>query len=101
MVRRLMCAVLGLSASGYYAWRSRPARARVQADRALLDDIRLIHADSSGIYGSPRCTSPEPARPCGAHRRTTPKTDGKVERFIQHSPEVAPVWRLAPVRFQR
>ncbi len=51
---RVMCAVLGLSASGYHAWRSRPESARAQANRALLDDIRRIHADSSGTYGSPR-----------------------------------------------
>src|SRR3989344_5876650 len=51
---RVMCAVLGLSASGYYAWRSRPESRRAVANRALLDDIRRIHADSSGTYGSPR-----------------------------------------------
>ena len=43
---RVMCAVLGLSASGYYAWRSRPESARAAANRALLDDIRRIHAES-------------------------------------------------------
>lgn len=41
---RVMCAVLGLSASGYYAWRARPESPRAAANRALLDDIRLIHA---------------------------------------------------------
>ena len=51
---RVICAALGLSASGYYAWRSRPESARARANRALLDDIRRIHADSSGTYGSPR-----------------------------------------------
>lgn len=51
---RVMCAVLGLSASRYYAWRGRPESRRAAANRALLDDIRLIHAESSGTYGSPR-----------------------------------------------
>lgn len=51
---RVMCAVLGLSASGYYAWRGRPESGRAAANRALLDDIRRIHADSCGTYGSPR-----------------------------------------------
>ena len=51
---RVMCAVLGLSASGYYAWRSRPESPRSVANRALTEDIRLIHAESSGCYGSPR-----------------------------------------------
>lgn len=51
---QVMCEVLGLSSSGYYAWRSRPESARAAANRALLDDIRRIHADSCGTYGSPR-----------------------------------------------
>ena len=45
---------LGLSASGYYAWRSRPESLRAQTNRALTDDIRLIHAESRGTYGAPR-----------------------------------------------
>ena len=51
---RVMCAVLGLSASGYYAWRGRPESQRSVANRELTEDIRLIHAESSGCYGSPR-----------------------------------------------
>lgn len=45
---RVICAVLGLSASGYYAWRTRPESPRSAANRTLMDDIRLIHAESSG-----------------------------------------------------
>ena len=51
---RVMCAALDLSASGYYAWRLRPESRRAASNRALIDDIRLIHAESSGTYGSPR-----------------------------------------------
>jgi len=51
---RMMCTALGLSASGYYAWRSRPPSRRSAANEALLGDIRLIHAESCGTYGSPR-----------------------------------------------
>lgn len=51
---RVICAVLGLSASGYYAWRGRPESRRSVANRELTEDIRLIHAESSGCYGSPR-----------------------------------------------
>ena len=51
---RMMCRVLGLSASGYYAWRLRPESRRAAANRALTEDIRLIHAESGGTYGSPR-----------------------------------------------
>ena len=34
---RVMCGVLGLSPSGYYAWRGRPESRRATANRALLD----------------------------------------------------------------
>ena len=53
---RVMCAALGLSVSGYYAWRCRRESPRAAAGRVLLDDIRRIHGESSGTYGSPRCT---------------------------------------------
>jgi putative transposase len=49
-----VCRVLGVSASGYYAWQSRPLSARVQADQALLGQIRAIHERSRGTYGAPR-----------------------------------------------
>jgi putative transposase len=49
-----MCEVPGLSLSGYYAWRGRPESRWATANRALLEDIRLTYAESSGTYGSPR-----------------------------------------------
>jgi putative transposase len=51
---RVMCAVLEVSASGYYAWRRRPDSARTQSNRALVDAIRRVHAESRRRYGSPR-----------------------------------------------
>ena len=51
---RVMCAVLGRSASGYYAWRNRAESKRTTANRQLLEEIRRIHLESSGTYGSPR-----------------------------------------------
>jgi transposase InsO family protein len=52
---RTMCEVLGVSASGYYAWRGRPLMSpRVQANRSLRVRIRAIHAATRGSYGSPR-----------------------------------------------
>jgi putative transposase len=51
---RVMRAVLGPSNRGYYAWRSRPESRRAAADRLPLEDIQLIHAESSGTYGSLR-----------------------------------------------
>ncbi|MGG5824099.1 IS3 family transposase, partial [Falsiroseomonas sp. HW251] len=49
-----MARVLGVSVSGYYAWRSRPASAHAATDATLLRRIRTIHAASHGTYGAPR-----------------------------------------------
>jgi putative transposase len=51
---RTMARVLKVSASGYYAWRSRPASARATADADLTRRIRTIHAGSRATYGAPR-----------------------------------------------
>ena len=49
-----LCQVLGVSPSGYYAWRERPPSAHVQADERLLEQIQAIHAQSRGTYGARR-----------------------------------------------
>jgi putative transposase len=49
-----LCRVLGVSASGYYAWTGRPASARATTDAALMEQIRLIHTRSRGTYGERR-----------------------------------------------
>jgi putative transposase len=54
-VQRL-CQVLGVSPSGYFAWRSRPASYRQREDLVLLSHIRTAFARSNGTYGSPRMT---------------------------------------------
>jgi putative transposase len=54
-VQRL-CQVLGVSQSGYFAWRSRPASCHQREDLVLLAHIRSAFARSHGTYGSPRMT---------------------------------------------
>jgi len=49
-----MCRLLGVSTSGYYAWRSRPPSRRTRADAALTHRIVFIHLMSRGTYGAPR-----------------------------------------------
>lgn len=49
-----MCRVLGVSPSGFYAWRARPMSARTRADVALRAEIEAIHTRSRGTYGAPR-----------------------------------------------
>jgi len=51
-----LCQTLGVSTSGYYNWRDRlerPAR-RTVFDEFLTEQIREIHTQSRGTYGSPR-----------------------------------------------
>jgi len=54
-VQRL-CKVLGVSQSGYFAWRSRPASQRQRDDLVLLAHVRSAFALSNETYGSPRLT---------------------------------------------
>lgn len=49
-----MCRLLGVSSSGFYAWRARGASCRQREDARLLKRIRAIFADSGQTYGSPR-----------------------------------------------
>ena len=50
----LMCRVLEVARTGYYAWRARKPSCRAQADTTLRVRIRAIHAQSRGRYGRPR-----------------------------------------------
>jgi putative transposase len=49
-----MCRVLGVSTSGYYAWRKRGPSERALEDAALRERIRASHERSRGTYGAPR-----------------------------------------------
>jgi putative transposase len=48
------CRALGVSPSGYYAWRKRPLSARARVDVELSAQIQTIHRESRGTYGAPR-----------------------------------------------
>jgi transposase InsO family protein len=51
---RLMCRVLEVSRTGYYAWRKRGPCARAIADERLLLNIRVTYRQSRQTYGAPR-----------------------------------------------
>jgi putative transposase len=51
---RLMCRVLEVTASGYYASRKRPSSWHALIDEVLMARVRLIHAESGESYGAPR-----------------------------------------------
>jgi putative transposase len=50
----VLCRILGVSKSGYYAWRCRPPSKRSGEDAALTQKIREVHLRSRETYGSPR-----------------------------------------------
>ena len=52
-VRRI-CALLGISRSGYYAWRKRKPSQREHDKQILIHHIRGAYKRSRKIYGSPR-----------------------------------------------
>lgn len=57
-----MCEALEVSASGYYAWASRPDSPTEQWRRELVGAIEEIHAEVKHRYGSPRMTAELNAR---------------------------------------
>ena len=50
----LMCEVLKVSRSGYYAWLRHPESTSKQDDKVLLQEIHAIYQESRSTYGSPR-----------------------------------------------
>ena len=50
----MMCRALGVTESGYHAWRTRPPSKHARRDAELLERIRVVHDVSKATYGSPR-----------------------------------------------
>jgi putative transposase len=70
-VRRARCL-----AGRHYAWRARPESQRAAANRELVDDIKRVHRDTNGRYGSPRIHAELRAQGRGASR-------GRIERLMR------------------
>lgn len=51
---KMMCHLLKVSTSGFYAWRKRPPSSRAQDNARLSRKIADIHHQSDGVFGSPR-----------------------------------------------
>ena len=51
-----LCKVLGVSPSGYFAYRGRSASQPQRGNMVMLTHVRSAFALSNGIYGSPRMT---------------------------------------------
>jgi len=55
---RVMCRVLGVSASGYHGWRGRLPSTRMIANVTLLGDVRRIQTEHWGVTVRPECMPP-------------------------------------------
>ena len=54
---RMMCRLLRVSKSAYYAWRNHVDSQRTRTDKILCPLIKRIHESSGGVYGSPKIRS--------------------------------------------
>ena len=65
-----MCAVLGVSSSGFYGWIRRPVSRREQENRRLLSRIQSIHINSAENYGAIKTWKAlrNEGELCGRHR---------------------------------
>jgi putative transposase len=65
-----LCHLVGVSSSGYYAWKNRQPSSRTQENMALVLAMCQIHEEVSQRYGSPRMCAELVARGyrCGEHR---------------------------------
>ncbi len=100
----LLCRLLDVHRSGFYAWRRHPESKRSIEDRRLLGLIRASFEASQGIYGSKRifCDLREVGETCGVHRvarimrahKIAALRGYKAHRFHYHKPAKAAPNRL-------
>ena len=67
---RMMCRLLRVSPSGYYAKQRRGLSPRAKANAQLVQAIHAIYTEHDGVYGSPKMWQELQARgqQCGQHR---------------------------------
>jgi transposase InsO family protein len=69
----LICRVLGVSRSGFFAWLKRGISRRRQRRQELAVKIRAVHREHRGVYGSPRVCAALNARGEKVCRHTVAK----------------------------
>jgi putative transposase len=81
------CAAAGVSVSAYYAFTARraPAAAARQLEAELVSEIRAIHADSRGTYGSPRVHAELRQRGQAVNRKRVERLM-RTHRIVGHRP---------------
>jgi len=65
-----LCQTLGVSRSGYYAWRHRPASLRARANARLVGQMQQLHRQTKARYGAVKLWRALRLAgvPCGRHR---------------------------------
>lgn len=103
-----LCHALGVSASGYYAWRKRPVSARAHANAALLVQIRRSYRGSRQTYGSPRVHADLVAQGarCGHNRvarlmRLHQIRSKRIRRYRVSTTDSTHAWPVAPNQLNR
>ncbi len=66
-----LCRILGVSQSGYFAWKDHPPSRHQRDDMVMLAHVRSAFALSNGTYGSPRMTRELQDDGCAIGRRHT------------------------------
>ena len=66
----VMCATFGVTPAGFYAWSKRPDSKRAIRAQGLAEQIRIVHDEVKGVYGSIKITRELKARNHKANRKT-------------------------------
>lgn len=74
----VMCATFGVTPAGFYAWIGRCDGPRAVRAKALAEQIRLVHHEVDGIYGSIKITRELRARNHKANRKTIARIMAKL-----------------------
>ena len=69
----VMCSVLGVTPAGFYAWLGRPPSPRASRAHALAEQVRIVHRELGGVYGSIKITKELRRRHHHANRKTIAK----------------------------
>lgn len=97
-----LCQVLGVSKSGYFAWKDRPASRRQRDDMVMLAHVRSAFALSNGTYGSPRMTRELQDDGFAIGRRRTARLmrenglRGRQKRRFKRTTDSEHAWPIAP-----
>jgi putative transposase len=102
-----LCRVLGVSESGYFTWKDRPASRRQRRDMVLLAHVRSAFTLSNGTYGSPRMTRELQDGGLAVGRRRTARLmrenglKARQKRRFRRTTDSHHAWPVAPTRLDQ